>query len=559
MIMDINEIKTKYQPVRLLDNDDKGTVELVSSGEKQFILRTMNGKISSYPALRKIASPYIPKIEYAISDGEKTVVLEEYIAGGKDISSLTAEKKIVTAFCELCDVLSVLHSRGIVHRDIKPSNILIAPDGHIRLIDFDASRYYDDSKDNDTRCLGTKGYAPPEQFGYSQTSAASDIYSLGVTLKTVLGEKADKRKYRHIIRKCTEFDPKNRYQSAASVKRALKFSGAAFFLPIVLCLAAVLSCVLYFHGNIFIGEAESVLSESVSASQSGSEANTSEARASSGTAAPLTQTTTAVPVTELTTVIPETAATSSDKDEEETETASEKTETSSIQTTETSASTSAANTTASQKKTTTAKTTTTAEKSETTVPSASETVSPSTSSSALPKDTSKILLTCITDKLKTPAIKRVEVGYNRYVDELEEPYEFVLDETVLGTWSLMNYTMGGINLYDKMNYYNLKKGAEYEDYPRTLTFNDDGSCVFAGYSKSGSKLTPVYSTTYRWTYGVIEESAVDEFFFYAKYYLYRGENGKEYIFLEQKNGDYLRTKDLGTSFCYYIYERDKEE
>lgn len=255
--MGINILGTEYVTVKQLDNDDKDTVELVRGGGRLLVLRTMNGNISSYTALKKIVLPFLPKIEFAEFDGERTIVLEEYIPGGRDIVSLTEEKDIVAAFCELCDVLCALHSRGIVHRDIKPSNILIAPDGHIRLIDFDASRRFDDSKDGDTRCLGTKGYAPPEQFGYSQTNAASDIYSLGVTLKTVLGSKAEKRKYKRIIRKCTEFDPQNRFQSAASVKKALSSNGASLILP-ALILAAVLPFAVYFGERVYDDEADSI-------------------------------------------------------------------------------------------------------------------------------------------------------------------------------------------------------------------------------------------------------------------------------------------------------------
>ena len=63
--MDINEIKTKYTAIRLLDKDEKGTIEVVESESRNFVLRTMNGRISSYKALLKISSPYLPKIEFA--------------------------------------------------------------------------------------------------------------------------------------------------------------------------------------------------------------------------------------------------------------------------------------------------------------------------------------------------------------------------------------------------------------------------------------------------------------------------------------------------------------
>ena len=92
---------------------------------------------------------------------------------------------------ELCEVLVFLHGYGIIHRDIKPSNLLLAPDGHIRLIDFDAAREGKPSADNDTRLLGTRGYAPPEQYGFAQTDSRADIYAAGVTMKQLLGKQAE--------------------------------------------------------------------------------------------------------------------------------------------------------------------------------------------------------------------------------------------------------------------------------------------------------------------------------------------------------------------------------
>ena len=85
----------------------------------------------------------------------------------------------------MCDGLKELHEQKIIHRDIKPSNMILQADGRIRLIDFDAARIFKDNKATDTELLGTKDYAPPEQYGFGQTDPRSDIYSLGVTIKNV--------------------------------------------------------------------------------------------------------------------------------------------------------------------------------------------------------------------------------------------------------------------------------------------------------------------------------------------------------------------------------------
>ncbi|MBQ5319309.1 MAG: serine/threonine protein kinase [Oscillospiraceae bacterium] len=213
-----------YKIIKELDNDENSVVELIEdTGGKRFVRRIMRGKVDVYLTLHKLLHRFLPKIEAAEFDGENTVIVEEYIENIGDLSCLDGECEIINAFCELCEVLNFIHGQGIIHRDIKPSNVLVANDGHIRLIDFDAARRYKEESSNDTRYLGTKGYAAPEQFGFAQTDFTADIYALGVTMKTVMGSLAQSRKYRDTIRKCTEFDPVNRYQSASAVRRSLRF------------------------------------------------------------------------------------------------------------------------------------------------------------------------------------------------------------------------------------------------------------------------------------------------------------------------------------------------
>lgn len=84
----------------------------------------------------------------------------------------------------LCQVLNYLHSHKppIIFRDLKPSNIMRSSDGHLYLIDFGIARHFKPGQAKDTASYGSMGYAPPEQFGKAQTTARSDIYSLGATL-----------------------------------------------------------------------------------------------------------------------------------------------------------------------------------------------------------------------------------------------------------------------------------------------------------------------------------------------------------------------------------------
>ena len=66
---------------------------------------------------------------------------------------------------------------------MKPANVMLKSDNSVVLIDFGTAREYKEQNTGDTTCLGTQGYAAPEQFGtMGQTDARTDIYCLGATM-----------------------------------------------------------------------------------------------------------------------------------------------------------------------------------------------------------------------------------------------------------------------------------------------------------------------------------------------------------------------------------------
>lgn len=192
----------------------------ISKGEyngNQCIKKTGNFSHEAVNAVARITSPYISHI-YEV--GEDYIITE--YANGIDLSKAKISPKNVLGIAlELCDALDVLHKNNVIHRDIKPSNIILCGDGHIKLIDFDAARIKKPAADKDTAFIGTDGFAPPEQFGFTQTDERSDIYSFGVTIKLLLGESYARSVYRRVVRKCTRFDPEQRYQYIGAVKSAL--------------------------------------------------------------------------------------------------------------------------------------------------------------------------------------------------------------------------------------------------------------------------------------------------------------------------------------------------
>ena len=239
------------QTVELLHQSDKSTVALVIDTEtgKKVVRKELSGRHLIYSKLQTIYHPYLPNILSVRLENGKTIVTEEYIEGASLGRISLSERGLTRAFLELCQVLEFLHGHGILHRDIKPDNILLAPDGHIRLIDFDAAREPKANEAQDTRLLGTRGYAPPEQFGFAQTDARADLYALGATFRQLLGPVARKGRWRHILRRCTALDPKDRYASAGQIRRAV-YRGRAFRWAVRPVCTVLLALLLFVSGAV---------------------------------------------------------------------------------------------------------------------------------------------------------------------------------------------------------------------------------------------------------------------------------------------------------------------
>lgn len=161
------------------------------------------------------------------------VTLRDLVA--QDGASVATARLVMPDLCRAVSELHTTLDEPIIHRDIKPSNIML-DDSRIVLIDLGIARTWHKDAQRDTIRYGTPGYAPPEQYGYGQTSVRSDVYALGMVLAFCLvGEEpdatmleegfCDKRvpdALRPVLVKATSFDPTARYASAAELEQAIE-------------------------------------------------------------------------------------------------------------------------------------------------------------------------------------------------------------------------------------------------------------------------------------------------------------------------------------------------
>ena len=212
------------------------------------------GLIVETNILKSLNHKYLPSIIDVIDDGDSFLIVMDYIQGKSldKILKMSLEKDrlpialedVISWGKQLCEVFYYLHTRPtpIIYRDMKPGNVMLKPDGEICVIDFGTARTFKQGNLEDTTCLGTPGYASPEQYGGNgQSTPKSDIYCLGATLHhlitgrnpsatpfnfpkitqcrlTLVDEvsREDMNKLlglEMIIEKCTQYEPEDRYES----------------------------------------------------------------------------------------------------------------------------------------------------------------------------------------------------------------------------------------------------------------------------------------------------------------------------------------------------------
>lgn len=194
-----------------------------------------------WSALGLCSCTRLPRVEATYELPDQFVVVYDYVPG-KTAESLVKESGVLPEAeatriaSEVCEAAGALHELGVIHRDISPRNIVVSADG-AHLIDLGIDRLRVEGAVRDTNALGTYGFAAPEQYGFEQTDARSDVYSIGCVLgylltglvpnadgyQEALADEAHvSAQVRTIVQKACSFEPSSRYQSAAELSAALR-------------------------------------------------------------------------------------------------------------------------------------------------------------------------------------------------------------------------------------------------------------------------------------------------------------------------------------------------
>jgi eukaryotic-like serine/threonine-protein kinase len=220
--------------------------------------------------ISRLAHPHICALyDVGNQDGVEYLVME--LLDGETLSERLGRGPIALEQTlrfgqEIADALDKAHRQGIVHRDLKPANVMLTRSG-VKLLDFGLAKAVEPAPNpgevtslptqqgltQEGMILGTFQYMAPEQLEGKDADPRTDIFAFGAVLyEMATGRKAFSAASQaslitaimsadppsilsvlplspsaldRVVRTCLAKDPEERWQSAADVKRELKWIG----------------------------------------------------------------------------------------------------------------------------------------------------------------------------------------------------------------------------------------------------------------------------------------------------------------------------------------------
>src|SRR4051794_17607042 len=233
--------------LKILDKEKTAKFEARFPGLK----RPLEGAICTALRHKNIVQTF----EYGMTTkGEQYLVME--LIDGMGLNFLIETKspqlqgKLVNYLVQIAAGLEYVHKQQYMHRDICPRNIMVTKDDVVKIIDFGLTIPYRPEFCKPGNRTGTPDYLAPEVINRTTTDQRVDMFALGVTAYEIFTgqlpwEKSaslqtlqshlnspgkDPREFKpdldaqlaKFLVKAIERDPRDRFQSAAEFRSALK-------------------------------------------------------------------------------------------------------------------------------------------------------------------------------------------------------------------------------------------------------------------------------------------------------------------------------------------------
>ena len=192
--------------------------------------------------------PQIPQLLAYFEQTGRFYLVQQYIQG-QTLERELARGRIWSAgrtielLKDCLNILQFIHEKGVIHRDLKPANLIRRhADRKIVLVDFGTVKNILQGQElaQLTVAVGTQGYMPIEQ-ARGKPRSTSDLYALGIIcIQALTGVDplkleedkngqiiwshltATEPELKEILSKMTQYDARDRYQSAREILDALE-------------------------------------------------------------------------------------------------------------------------------------------------------------------------------------------------------------------------------------------------------------------------------------------------------------------------------------------------